>query len=379
MNYEFGKKKRVFVDWDFIEPGHGLAWGGDGPASWEMPYGIKLAVHSPRIDWKPLVKPDQPWEHDVECHHSMFEDDGKYRLYYRIWDARSKLNGALSSIINGIRVVKAFGQETREVDRFNRTSSYLRDSFRRVEHITATFQPGMAILVQVGGILVWFFGGRLVLDDGMTLGKLTAFLGYLAMFYVPLRQLTSLTNWLTSFLSSAQRTFEIIDTQPLILESKDTRSIPAASAASIKFDNVRFGYDRDESVINDLSFEVCAGEHLGVVGKSGSGKTTLINLIARFYDVSEGAVSVNGIDVRRLSLPELRRFVGVVLQESFLFRGTIYEKLTYGNPDVNFDQVVEAAKAANAHEFILRKQFGYDTYIGERGACLLYTSDAADE
>ena len=293
-----------------------------------------------------------------------------YPRYYRIWDARSKLNGALNSILNGIRVVKAFGQERREVTRFHRTSGYLRDSFRRVEYMTASFQPSMAILFQLGGVLVWFIGGRRVLGDAMTLGTLMAFLGYLAMFYVPLRQLTRMANWLTSFLSAAQRAFEILDTQPLILESVDTRPIPAAQAASVKFDHVEFGYERDESVINDLSFDVHPGEHLGVVGKSGSGKTTLINLIARFYDVTDGAVSINGVDVRNLSLPELRRFVGVVLQESFLFRGTIYENLTYGNPEVAFDQVVEAAMAANAHEFIMQKQLGYDTYIGERGAGL---------
>ncbi len=293
-----------------------------------------------------------------------------YPRYYRIWDARSKLNGALNSILNGIRVVKAFGQERREVSRFHRTSGYLRDSFRRVEYMTASFQPGMAVLFQLGGILVWFIGGRRVLNDVMTLGTLMAFLQYLSMFYVPLRQLTRMANWLTSFLSAAQRAFEILDTQPLILESTDTRPIPAQPAAAVKFDHVEFSYERDERVINDLSFDVRPGEHLGVVGKSGSGKTTLINLIARFYDVTAGGVSINGVDVRNLPLPELRRFVGVVLQESFLFRGTIYDNLTYGNPEVSFDAVVDAAKAANAHEFIMQKPLGYDTYIGERGAGL---------
>ena len=293
-----------------------------------------------------------------------------YPRYYRIWDARSKINGALNSILNGIRVVKAFGQERREVARFHRTSGYLRDSFRRVEYVNASFQPGMAVLFQLGGVLVWYIGGRRVLDDVMSLGTLMAFLAYLSMFYVPLRQLTRMANWLTSFLSSAQRSFEILDTQPLILESADTQPIPAQSAASVQFDHVGFSYERDERVIKDLSFEVRPGEHLGVVGKSGSGKTTLINLIARFYDVTAGFVSINGVDVRKLPLPELRRFVGVVLQESFLFRGTIYENLTYGNPEVSFDAVVDAAKAANAHEFILQKPLGYDTYIGERGAGL---------
>ena len=177
-------------------------------------------------------------------------------------------------------------------------------------------------------------------------------------------------DWLTSFLSAAQRTFEILDTQPLILESADTRPIPAAPAASVRFDHVDFAYERNERVVKDLSFEVRPGEHLGVVGKSGSGKTTLINLIARFYDVTAGSVAINGVDVRKMPLPELRRYVGVVLQESFLFRGTIYDNLTYGNPEVSFDAVVEAAKAANAHEFIMRKPLGYDTYIGERGAGL---------
>ncbi|HAU38869.1 MAG TPA: ABC transporter [Phycisphaerales bacterium] len=292
-----------------------------------------------------------------------------YPRYFRVWDANSKLHGTLNTILSGIRVVKAFGQEHREQNRFARSSGYVRDSFRGVEYTVTLFNPSIGVLFQLGGILVWFVGGQWVLAHDLTLGKLMAFLGYLGMFYHPLGQLTQLTNWLTQFLTATQRTFEILDTNPQIAEQDQPRPLPERGG-SIRFENVTFGYSRHEPVIKNVSFEVAPGEHIGIVGKSGCGKTTLINLLARFYDVDEGRILVDGIDVRELQLQQLRGYVGVVLQEPFLFRGTIYNNLTYGQRDATPEQVLAAAKAANAHEFIIRHPLGYDTYIGERGAGL---------
>jgi ATP-binding cassette subfamily B protein len=203
----------------------------------------------------------------------------------------------------------------------------------------------------------------------MTLGKLMAFLGYLGMFYQPLGQLTQLTNWLTGFLTATQRVFEILDTNPQIVEANDAKPL-AREGSDIRFENVTFGYNRHEPIIKEISFQVSPGEHIGVVGKSGSGKTTLVNLLARFYDVDEGAVLVGALDVREIRLEDLRRQIGVVLQEPFLFRGTIYANITYGHTDATPQQVIASAKAANAHEFIMHHPLGYDTYIGERGAGL---------
>ena len=300
-----------------------------------------------------------------------------YPRYYRIWDANSKLNGVLNTILSGIRVVKAFGQEQRERDRFSRSSGYVRDSFRGVEYIVTAFNPGIGLLFQLGGILVWYIGGRWVLQSQglppaqqqLTLGKLLAFLGYLWMFYNPLGQLTQLTNWLTGFLTASQRVFEILDTQPQIVE--DAKAHPMGQhGGGIVFEHVTFGYHRHEPVLRDVSFEVHPGEHIGIVGKSGSGKTTLINLLARFYDVDEGRILIDGIDIRELKLDELRRYVGIVLQEPFLFRGTIGANVTYGRSSATPEEILAAAKAANAHDFIMRHPLGYDTYIGERGAGL---------
>lgn len=297
-----------------------------------------------------------------------------YPRYYRVYDANSKLSGVLNTILSGIRVVKAFGQEPRERERFGRTSAYVRDSFRGVEYTVSKFNPAIGLIFQLGGILVWFFGGRMVLQqygvaEGMTLGALMAFLGYLWMFYAPLGVLTQLTSWLTQFLTAMQRTFEILNTPAEIVERPDALAM-RAPVKSVRFNNVTFGYSRHDPVIRSIDFEINHGEHIGIVGKSGSGKTTLINLLARFYDVDEGRILLNGTDIRDLKIDDLRRTVGIVLQEPFLFRGTIYDNITYGHSDATFEQALRAAKAANAHGFIVRQPLGYDTYIGERGAGL---------
>jgi len=292
-----------------------------------------------------------------------------YPRYYRVWDANSKLHGVLNTILSGIRVVKAFGQEEREQDRFARSSGYVRDSFRGVEYTVTMFNPAIGVLFQLGGILVWFMGGQWVLRGRLNLGDLIAFLGYLWMFYNPLGHLTQLTNWLTQFLTATQRTFEILDTRSQIVEAERPKPL-AQRGGGIRFEHVTFGYNRHEPIIKDVSFEIAPGEHVGVVGKSGSGKTTLINLLARFYEVDDGRILLDGEDLRDLKLDELRRTVGVVLQEPFLFRGTIYGNITYGQNETDPEKVLAAAKAANAHDFIIRHPLGYDTYIGERGSGL---------
>jgi len=301
-----------------------------------------------------------------------------YPRYYRVWDTNSKLHGALNSILSGIRVVKAFGQERHEHTRFDRSNSNVRNSFRNVEYSVTFFNPSVSFIFQLGGILVWFLGGQFVLgsknlpkDDPrfLSLGTLMSFLGYLAMFYSPLQGLTQLTNWLTSFLTAAQRTFEILDTNPQILEADTPVPVPDAGG-EIKFENITFGYSRHEPIIKGVSFNIKPGEHIGIVGKSGSGKTTLVNLLARFYDPDEGRILVNGVELSDFRMEDLRGYVGVVLQEPFLFRGTIYANIAYGRPDATPEEVLDAAKAANAHNFIIRHPLGYDTYIGERGAGL---------
>ena len=313
--------------------------------------------------------------------------------HYRYWDSSSKQAGMLTGMLSGIRVVKAFAQEDREYARFNKISDYLRACRMHVDYSTAAFSATMQLIFSLGGLIVWYVGGRDVLAGTMTLGSLMAFLAYLAMFYTPLATLSQFTTWLTNFLTGCQRVFELLDTpvdtceptNPIDLDSvtasEASRAITTSEASrvvpdpgpqkgGIRFDHVTFGYERHQPVLRDIDFEIRPGETIGIVGRSGSGKTTLVNLLCRFYDVCEGRVLVDGVDVRRLASHQLRRHIGVVLQDPFLFRGTIWQNLVYGMPTSTPEQAIAAAKAAQTHDFILNSSLGYDTWLGERGAGL---------
>jgi len=292
-----------------------------------------------------------------------------YPRYYKVWDANSKQAGMLSGVLSGIRVVKAFSQEKAEVQRFSSASNYLRDSRRGVDYAVSMFNPTMGIIFQLGGWIVWYVGGRDVIGGDMTLGELMAFFGYLAMFYHPLGMLSQFTNWLTQFVTQAHRIFEILDTPVEIMDPKSPISVKPMMG-QLAFEKVSFGYNRHSRVLDEVDLQIDAGEMIGIVGRSGSGKTTLVNLLCRFYDVDEGAVRIDGVDVRNINLDELRSQIGVVLQEPFLFRGSIWENVTYGKPDASVEEVICAAKAGNCHDFIMRTAHGYDTWVGERGAGL---------
>lgn len=300
--------------------------------------------------------------------------------HYRYWDSSSKQAGMLTGMLSGMRVVKAFAQEDREYERFNKISDYLRACRMHVDYSTTAFSAIMQLIFSLGGLVVWYVGGHDVLAGTMSLGSMMAFLAYLAMFYTPLATLSQFTTWLTNFLTGCQRVFELLDTpietcepdEPVALvgAASDTNSTQAKQHGSIRFEKVSFGYERHQPVLRDIDFSIRPGETIGIVGKSGSGKTTLVNLLCRFYDVCEGRVLVDGIDVRRLASHDLRRHVGCVLQEPFLFRGTIWQNLVYGMPESTPEQAIAAAKAAQAHDFILNSALGYDTWLGERGSGL---------
>jgi ATP-binding cassette subfamily B protein len=292
-----------------------------------------------------------------------------YPHYYRYWDSSTKQAGALSGMLSGIRVVKAFAQERREFDRFCRSSDYLRRSRINVEKATTGFTSIMALIFSLGGLIVWYVGGRDVLAGTMTLGSLVAFLAYLAMFYAPLSMLSQLTTWLTTFMTGCQRVFELLDTPTETNDPAQPQTLTRVGG-EIRFDDVTFGYERHRPVLKDVNFTIRPGEKIGIVGHSGSGKTTVVNLISRFYDVDSGRVLLDGVDIRELSKSDLRRNVGVVLQEPFLFRGTICDNLIYGRPDASPVETITAARAALTHDFILRTPLAYDTWLGERGAGL---------
>ena len=292
-----------------------------------------------------------------------------YPRHYRLWDASSKQMTALSGMLSGIRVVKAFSQEPRERDRFHAASDHLRHWRQWVEHTNTTYAASMQIVFSLGGLIVWYVGGRDVIGGQMTLGQLIAFLAYLAMFYAPLGALSNFTSWLTSFLSGSQRVLELLDTPALIAEPRAPVPWERVRGA-VRFQDVTFGYDRNQPVLRDVSFDVRPGEMIGIVGRSGSGKTTLVSLLSRFHDVQEGSIEVDGIDIRDLSTRDLREKLGVVFQESFLFRGTIWRNLSYGRPEATIEAGLAAAKAAGAHDFLCRQPLAYETLLGEHGAGL---------
>ena len=292
-----------------------------------------------------------------------------YPRHYRLWDAASKQMALLSGMLSGIRVVKAFAQEPRERDRFQAASDHLRDWRQWVELTGTTYSAAMQIIFSLGGLIVWYVGGRDVIGREMTLGQLIAFLAYLAMFYAPLGALSNFTTWLTSFLSGSKRVLELLDTPALIHEPLE----PAAwdePRGEIAFRDVTFGYDPNQPVLRDVSFRVAPGEMIGIVGRSGSGKSTLVNLLARFHDVQEGTIEIDGIDIRRLATGDLRERLGIVFQESFLFRGTIWKNLSFGRPAATIEEGLAAARAAGAHDFLCRQPLAYETLLGERGAGL---------
>lgn len=287
-------------------------------------------------------------------------------VFRRFWNRWSKISAVLNDALSGIRVVKAFAQEEKEIKRFDRRSLDLLHVGVQAEQMWATFIPVLSFLIGTGSLIIWFFGGQQVLSETISPGTLIAFLAYMGMFYRPLQIVTEISNWISRALAAAERTFEILDTEPEVYESPDAVAMLDIKGA-VDFQNVTFAYDKYKPVLQDIELKVKAGEMIGLVGHSGAGKSTMINLICRFYDVNEGSLSIDGVDIRKIKLKDLRSQIGVVPQESFLFGGTIGENISYGNPNATPEEIMRAAKAANAHDFIMKFPDGYDTEVGERG------------
>ena len=289
-----------------------------------------------------------------------------HRRYHRLWQRWSKFAAYLQDVLSGIRVVKAFAQEKRERDRFHSRGGALYEAFIKADQLWGAFFPWMTFLTGLGALLVWWRGGLDVLRGQTTLGELTMFLALLSMFYGPLQMMSRVIEWAQRAITAAERIFEVLDTQPEPYEAPDAVPMPRISG-TVEFEHITFGYDKHKPVLQDVDLKVEPGEMIGLVGRTGAGKSTTINLICRFYDVDEGAIRIDGIDVRKIRLKDLREQIGVVLQDTFLFHGTIAENVAYAKPDATREEIIRAARAANAHEFILRFPDGYDSQVGERG------------
>ena len=291
------------------------------------------------------------------------------RLAHR-WMARwSVFTANLNETISGIRVVKAFAKETKEMEKFDREATELFRATFQVDKIYFSFFPAMTFFTTLGLIIVWYMGGKKVLAGALTLGTLMAFISYLSMFYWPLQWMAQMFNWMSRAITGAERIFEIMNIAPEQFASKKAIPMPHIKG-NIKFQNVNFGYEVGQTVLKNISINIKSGEMVGLVGKSGVGKTTLINLVCKFYEADSGKIYIDGKDIKEIRLKDLRSQIGYVLQEPFLFNGTIAENITYGKEKSTIDEIIQAARAANAHDFILAKPDGYNTRVGERGSKL---------
>lgn len=294
------------------------------------------------------------------------------RMYHRLWHRWARMSATVGEALSGIRVVKAFAQEPREVSRFHRDAASLFRQGVQAERTWVSFYPLIDLSTVIASLLVWLVGGMMVLrggSHGATLGDLTAFQMYMGMFYGPLQFFGRIYNWVQQALTAGERVFEVIDSQPEPYDNADAVRMPHIRG-EVEFRNVNFGYERHIPVIKKMNLHVQPGEMIGLVGHSGAGKSTTANLICRFYDVDEGELLIDGVDIRKLHLHDLRQQIGVVPQESFLFSGTIAENIAYAKPGATRDELIQAARAANAHDFIRRLPNGYDSEVGERGARL---------
>lgn len=280
----------------------------------------------------------------------------------RVW---GEVTNILADTIPGIRVVKAFAQEAREARRFKEANVHNLHVNDRLNKTWSLFTPTVALLTEMGLLVVWGIGIWLIAHQSITVGVLTAFLAYIGRFYARLDSMSRIVSVTQKAAAGAKRIFDILDHVSNVPDPVNPQPFENVTGA-ISMQGVNFRYG-SRSVIRSLNLDIRPGEMVGLVGHSGSGKSTLVNLICRFYDVTEGAIKVDGVDLRRIKVADYRSHIGLVLQEPFLFFGTIAENIAYGRPDATRAEIVAAARAAHAHEFILRLPQGYDSLVGERG------------
>lgn len=288
-------------------------------------------------------------------------------IHHRRWIFRSAMVSHVSETVSGQRIVKAFAKEGEEVDRFAVISERYRSITQRLMNSQDTIFPAVGLLPVVANMAVLAIGGIMILQDtGFTLGELMTFTTYLNMLYAPVEYIAHMSTNLERSLDSAERVFEILDTEPSVKDGPNPVSMPDMKG-DIVLQNVMFEYEPGHPIIKDLSLTVEAGHIVGIVGKTGAGKSTVVNLMARLYDVNEGIITIDGVDVRDISLKDLRRNIGIVSQEIYLFAGSVADNIRYARPDATEEEVIAAAKAAAAHEFILKLPDGYETRVGTGG------------
>lgn len=283
----------------------------------------------------------------------------------------SNLNAFTHEDFSGIRVVQSFAAEGYTEETFNKLLYEHRGAFVNAVRVGDTFWPLVDFSWGFGSILVYWYGVSLINNglEGITVGLLVAFTGYISMFWRPIMNLSNFYNQLITNLSAAERIFEILDIEPDIKDSRKATEMPVIKGR-VEFRNVSFGYSEEKKVLDKISFKIKEGQTVALVGPTGAGKTTIVSLIARFYEVDGGEVLIDNINVKDVTLESLRSQMGIMTQDTFLFSGSIRDNIAYGKLDASEDEIIAAAKAVNAHDFIMALEKGYDTNVNERGARL---------
>ncbi len=291
----------------------------------------------------------------------------RYRLVRQVTSA---MNALLLDNLQGIRQIKGFGREAHELDRFQRRADDLRRATIKVMGAWSVYSPAMTFCGALGYVIVLWFGGRAVLADRLTIGQFVAFLWYLNMFYDPVRALHGLNQMFQAGRAAGERVFDILDAPVEVGEKPSAATLTGRVRGEVEYRDVGFEYRSDLSVLRGITIHAQPGETIALVGPTGAGKTTIVNLLPRFYDVTRGSILIDGQDIRDVTLESLRRQIGIVSQEAFLFNGTIRENIFYGRLDASEAEMIAAAEAANCHEFITRLPEKYDSRVGERGVKL---------
>ncbi len=281
-----------------------------------------------------------------------------------------ELNAVLNDSIAGIREIKAFNRESEQLERVEMGIENYRLSLLNALRLMAIFQPFITLSTSIGQLVVIFFGGRMALEGILPIADLVAFFLYLEMFYQPVRALGMAWEQVQEALAGFDRVEELLAENPDVTSASDAIDLPMNIEGELVLENVNFSYTQGEKVLEDINLVIPASKVVALVGPTGVGKSTLVSLIPRFYDVKSGVIKLDGQDIRSINVKDLRKNISIVLQDVFLFHGSVQENILFGNPSASEEDIIEAAKIANAHEFILNLPDGYDTLIGERGVKL---------
>lgn len=281
----------------------------------------------------------------------------------------SNLNAFVHEDMSGMKIIQSFHAEDETEETFDELLHEHRSSFLKAVRLSDAFGSVIDFSWGIGCICLYFTGIVILGTDKVSLGTFIAFSSYINMFWQPIQNLSNFYNQLITNIAAAERIFEVMDTKAEICDSSDIQEIPEING-QVTFEQVSFSYDENTKVLNNVSFQIQPGETIALVGPTGAGKTTIVNLISRFYDVQSGTVSIDGYDVKKVSIESLRRQMGIMTQDNFLFSGTIKENIRYGKLDATDEEIIAAAKAVNAHDFIMKLEKGYDTELSERGGGL---------